>query len=340
MPRWRESLGGRLGPALRRARAELGQWSGRHTRERQRLDGHHAAVLMYHRVLPLERARALEVEPGMFVTPETFARQLDWLAESFAVLPLHELLARWEAGEPFPDGACALSFDDGWLDNAQYAFPALRARGLPATIFLVSRRVGTRGAFWPDELARRLAALPARESADIAAALGAGPGPPRDAILARWKSLAEDERADALEQLREMTPRVVLYDERELLDWEEIGSLARGGIDFECHGATHALLTSLPAAAAARELAECLEALRARGHARHGLLAYPNGAHDASVRKLAREAGFRAAFSTCRGVVGPDSDRLELPRIGLHQDISGSRAEFLRVVPGSGLARR
>ncbi len=325
----------RVDRLLRFGRAAVGEWSGRHARERAQLDGSAAALLMYHRVLPRARARELAVEPGMFVTPESFAVQLDCLRAEFSVLPLHEIASRFLAGAALPPRACAISFDDGWLDNAEYAAPALAARGLPATIFLVSRRVGSLGAFWPDELARRLAPLPAREAADIARALGAAPGPPLEALLAHWKGLREAEREDALEELRELTPRVAWRERRELLDWSEVDALARQGIDFESHGASHALLTQLPFAAAARELEESLAALRERGHARHGLLAYPSGANDPSVRKLAREQGYRVAVTTQRGVARPEHDRFELPRIGLHQDISGTRPEFLRSVPGS-----
>jgi peptidoglycan/xylan/chitin deacetylase (PgdA/CDA1 family) len=324
----------RLTRALRYGRALAGELSGRHAQQRARLDGSCAAILMYHRVLPRARAAELAVEPGMFVTPESFAKQLDWLRAEFAVLPLGEIAARLFAGAPLPPCACAISFDDGWRDNAEFAAPALAARGLPATIFLVTRRVGTQGAFWPDELARRFAQLPAREAADVARALGAAPGPPQEALLAHWKSLPEAAREDALEELRELTPRIALREQRELLDWNEVEALARGGIEFESHAASHALLPALPHADAARELEESLAALRARGHARHALLAYPNGSHAPGVRKLAREKGYRAAFTTQRGIARPEHDRFELPRVGLHQDISGTRAEFLRVVPG------
>jgi peptidoglycan/xylan/chitin deacetylase (PgdA/CDA1 family) len=324
----------RLTRALRFGRALAGELSGRHAQARARLDGSCAAILMYHRVLPRERAEDLAVEPGMFVTPETFARQLEWLGEQFRVLPLGEIAERIFAGAALPPRACAISFDDGWRDNAEFAAPALAARGLPATIFLVTRRVGTLGAFWPDELARRLAQLPECEAADVARALGAQPGPPLQALLAHWKALPDSAREDALDELRELTPRTALRDERELMDWSEVDALAKLGIEFESHGASHALLPQLPFAAAARELEESRAALRARGYARRGLLAYPNGAHDPSIRKLARESGYRAALTTARGLARPEHDRFELPRVGLHQDISGTRAEFLRVVPG------
>lgn len=321
----------------RRGAALLHAGSGAAARARRRLDGSRALVLMYHRVLPADDARQGAVEDGMYVTPGTFARHLDWLAaEGFRVLPLGELAERLAAERPLPPAACAITFDDGWRDNAEHALPALEARGLPATVFVVTERVGTEGAFWPDEVCRRLAALalPARRA--LAERLGAGPGPdPTDGVLAHLKRLGEDARARALEALRAATPEPPARP-RELMTWEELDRLARGGFAVESHGATHAILTQLPDEALRRELALARERLRERGHGRGGLLAYPSGAHDARVVTAARDAGHRAAVTVERGIARAGLDPLRIPRVGLHEDVSRTRAEFLwKAVPAA-----
>lgn len=320
--------------ALRRLRAEALRWSGQSRRARRRLDGSRAAVLLYHRVLPRALAERDAVEPGMYVTPESFARHLEWLAADFRVLPLHEIVACLAEGRPLPPAACAISFDDGWRDNLDHALPELERRGLPATIFVVTERVGTQGAFWPDEVCRRLAGLPARRQRELALQLGAAPGDePVDALLAALKRVPEDERCGLLDALRRQTeapaPR-----ERELCDWEELGRLAAAGVDVESHGATHAILTGLPAQGVACELRSSRAALRERGHGRHDLLVYPCGEHDPRIRQMAAEVGYRAAFTTQPGLLAAGIDPLALPRLGVHEDVAGSRAEFLFRVPG------
>lgn len=340
----RDALRAVAGPIFRRARAWAGFVTGASARARARLDGSCAAVLMYHRVLPAERARHLHVEPGMYVTPETFARHLDWLAESFAVLPLAEIVEFLESGTPLPRGACAVTFDDGWRDNLEHALPALRSRRLPATIFAVSDRVGTTGAFWPDEVCRRLAPLGDHERSAILRAVGLAraleSGSSLEATLLALKLLDEDERANVLDGIRRATKggAAEFADERELLDWDDLDRLAEQGIAIESHGASHAILTGVSRARARDELARSLAALRARGHARHALLAYPSGAFDDGIVELAREAGYRAAFTTQVGLASRGDDRLRQPRVAVHEDISRSQAEFLRFVPGSARA--
>lgn len=72
------------------------------------------------------------------VSREEFARQLAWLAASgVRVTGVPELLA-----SPADEEAVALTFDDGFVSFAAEAMPLLRDRGWPATLFVVSGRVG------------------------------------------------------------------------------------------------------------------------------------------------------------------------------------------------------
>jgi peptidoglycan/xylan/chitin deacetylase (PgdA/CDA1 family) len=320
--------------ALRRLRAEALRWTGQSRRAQRRLDGSCATVLLYHRVLPRANAERYAVEPGMYVTPETFARHLDWLTADFRVLPLPEIAARLARGESLPRGACAITFDDGWRDNADYALPELSRRGIPAAIFVVTERVGTQGAFWPDEVCRCLAPLPASRQRELAHRLGAAPGEdPISDLLDALKRVPEAERGALIDVLRaETSPAQCL--ERELCNWEELAQLAAAGVVVESHGATHAILTGLADAEVERELRRSRDALHERGHGRHDLLVYPSGAYDSRIERIASEAGYRAAFTTEPGLWEKGSDPMALPRVGVHEDVSGSRSEFLFRVPG------
>lgn len=316
--------------SLRRVRAQLREWTGSGARVRAQLDGSRAAVLMYHRVLPADRARRDAVEPGMFVTPATFARHLDWLVEAFRVLPLGEIAARLRAGRPLPERACAITFDDGWRDNSEHALPALEARGLPATVFAVTGRVGTPGGFWADEVVRRMQTLPAPARREVALSLGvsAPAADPCPALLDSLKELPAQALERSLGRIREATSDAP-PPERELLDWDELERMARAGVAFESHGVSHAALVGLGPEALEAELRGALRHLRERGHARDGILAYPFGLWNATVATAARRAGYTAAFTTARGLAAASDDAFALPRIGLHEDVSATRVEFL-----------
>jgi peptidoglycan/xylan/chitin deacetylase (PgdA/CDA1 family) len=316
-------------------RASAFEVSGVHARQRRRLDGTCAAILMYHRVLPRAEAARLSVEPGMYVTPETFARHLDWLRSSFRVLPLSEVVDQLLHDRPLPEGACSITFDDGWRDNFSYALPALRERDLSAAVFLVIDRVGTLGAFWPDELSRSLSAVAPGARAAIARQFGLPSGvDPVAALLSHFKGLRQLEREEALAELRASLPGGAIPIERELLDWPEVNQMAAAGIEFESHGSSHAILTGVDLAAAEAELRDSRSALLERGLGGSGVFAYPSGAFDASLQRIVHECGYRAAVTTERGLAHRLDPPTAYPRIGIHDDISRTKAEFHRRVPG------
>jgi peptidoglycan/xylan/chitin deacetylase (PgdA/CDA1 family) len=73
------------------------------------------------------------------ITTGQLERQLDWLASGrVRVVPFKSILSDRGDGDTI-----ALTFDDGFLNFASAAAPLLRARGLPATVFVIPSRVGT-----------------------------------------------------------------------------------------------------------------------------------------------------------------------------------------------------
>src|SRR5262249_18896749 len=111
-----------------------------------------------HRVLPRNEVESTFVQPGMYVTPETLEHHLQFLTRHFELLTFRELLAKWDCGD-WNERAryCAMTFDDGWLDNYRYALPLLRKYGAPATIFLPTALMGSNARLWSDRLGCALA---------------------------------------------------------------------------------------------------------------------------------------------------------------------------------------
>ena len=104
-----------------------------------------AVALMYHHLLPENEVGRLSGN-NIVTTVEAFTAQLDWLkAEGFTTLTPNELAACLCDGKPFPKKAVLITFDDGYLSNAVYAYPLLRQRGMTATVFLVTGVTGEPG---------------------------------------------------------------------------------------------------------------------------------------------------------------------------------------------------
>ncbi len=97
-----------------------------------------ATILMYHSV---------STEGGYFfaVAPTEFDAQMNYLIKKGKkVVPLSMLIKKLKDASDL-DGEIAITFDDGYKDNFQYAFPVLKKLNIPATIFITTGIIGKRG---------------------------------------------------------------------------------------------------------------------------------------------------------------------------------------------------
>jgi peptidoglycan/xylan/chitin deacetylase (PgdA/CDA1 family) len=103
-----------------------------------------------------------------------------------------------------------------------------------------------------------------------------------------------------------------------LMDWPAVRSLEAAGFEMGSHTMTHARLPTLPPGACRDELSASRRLLQDRlGHdVVH--LAYPFGAFDEPVRRMAADVGYRSACSTRPGLSAPDDDLLALHRVNVY----------------------
>lgn len=102
-------------------------------------------ILMYH-AFAVRGERASR----FVVSPRAFERQMRWLARRRPVLGLEELLAHRRTNRLPPAGALVVTIDDGYDDVRSEAHPVLRALGIPATLFVVTERMGETNRWNPD----------------------------------------------------------------------------------------------------------------------------------------------------------------------------------------------
>lgn len=267
-----------------------------------------AAVLLYHRVA--------ETDPGagdpfsQAVPPELFAEHLALLSRRYRVVAAGELAERLARGgrSSLPDGTIAVTFDDGYADNLEAAAPIAARLGVPLTVFVTVEPVLDGSAFWWDELAaRRNEAPETGEGADL---------------HARLKRLPAAERRRAVAAAGpEPSPGAALAWGRPLTAAELARLAALPGIEVGSHTLSHPSLAALPEAEQLRELAGSRARLAALAGRPVRLLAYPFGkAGDvsAATRRLARQAGYLAAFTSDAGRIVPSSPRWALPRLAVH----------------------
>ena len=83
--------------------------------------------------------------PSTSVSLEQFDSHLQHLArEGYSVLPLEEIVARIQRGGELSDRTVALTIDDGYRSVYRHAFPRLKRRGWPFTVFISTDAIDDR----------------------------------------------------------------------------------------------------------------------------------------------------------------------------------------------------
>jgi peptidoglycan/xylan/chitin deacetylase (PgdA/CDA1 family) len=103
-----------------------------------------AVVVAFHRVQP-----TVDRDDGLTVDVRTFERHCRFFRRRFRVVPLRQIVRKLERGERLRR-ELAITFDDGYRDNYEWAAPVLQKLGLPATFFVVTDWMGTDIVPWWD----------------------------------------------------------------------------------------------------------------------------------------------------------------------------------------------
>jgi peptidoglycan/xylan/chitin deacetylase (PgdA/CDA1 family) len=91
-----------------------------------------AVVLQYHHISDTTPA-------STSTSPERFGMHLAYLEKhDFDVVPLEQLVQILRSGQPLPDRSVAITFDDGYSSIHDTAYPMLKSRGWPFTVFVNS----------------------------------------------------------------------------------------------------------------------------------------------------------------------------------------------------------
>lgn len=95
-------------------------------------------ILMYHYIsAPPDPGDRLRID--LSVLPENFDAQMRWLAENnYHTITLADLYTHLAVGAPLPENPIILTFDDGYVDHYENAFPILQKYGFTGAFFVLA----------------------------------------------------------------------------------------------------------------------------------------------------------------------------------------------------------
>ena len=305
-------------------------------------------ILAYHRIAGIERPQDYPLDLGLVsATPEEFDAHMRAVREYANVVSLDQVADAVTHGRALPPRAVAVTFDDGFSDTFELAFPVLQRHAIPATIFVSTALVESDEPYWFELTAHLMLRVPARAivfdecpaglpaADDIAARrmaiarvhqlLKGCPEPRRHQLVDEWRRrFAGHLEARALELCRPISKSQLL-------------TMAAAGIQFGSHTVSHPNLALAPDELIEGELRQSREYLtRLLGRPIRSL-AYPFGtpdSYDERVKTFARASGYELAVSFRQGVNWSGTlDALELRRLGIGPGMGSEQFRAMLALP-------
>lgn len=283
-------------------------------------------IVMYHRVVADAAADPFRL--GMCVRRDRFEAQISYLRRQFNVVGLQDAIGRLERGEPLPERAVSITFDDGYLDNLEVALPILEAHRVPVTLFVPTGGLDTGELLWWDRVIDALAGTshPALDTQAVGldglhARLSLSPWhrvATAEAVLEQLWALPIErvlEVVGRIEQALGPSHRTVMPAAR--LGAEQIREMHRRGVEIGAHSVRHPNLKLVSEADLRQEMIASREMLESLCQAPVDGFAYPGGRMNDATAVAARAVGFRYAVATISAVNRAPHDHFKLCRIGM-----------------------
>jgi len=284
-------------------------------------------VVTLHHVRPARRS-AFSPNAHLEVTPGFLGEFLEYFsAAGWSFVSVEELLVG------MGDRRIAVTLDDGYRDNADYALPVFRRHRTPFTIFVCPGLMDASTELWWEALETIV-----RDNPEVRLD-GAGPdqhaaGTPaeKQALFAAWVKwlTTEADETRQREVVRALAEKYAVslseLARAEVMNWDELRAISRDPLaTIGAHTMTHPALARLAADTAVAEMRASAERIEAETGTRPRSIAFPYGYPAAAGERearLAADAGFAASFTTRPGYIASGA-RHGLPRVslnGLYQD--------------------
>jgi len=291
-------------------------------------------------IFTLHHVRPAPPEPRPFapnrileVTPEFLAGVLDQVAAAgLDVVTLDEAVDRLESGSDAR--FVCFTFDDGYRDNLEYAYPLFKARDLPFTLYVPTKYPDGHGELWWDALEEAIATA----THEIAVR--------RDGEMWRLPtaSLADKERSyeqvywwlrEIDEETQRRAVRALAEDNdidlgaecrKQVMPWDDIRTMAADPrVTIGAHTKDHYAIAKLREIEAMDQMVGSADRIEEELGTRPAHFAFPYGDPGSAGPRdfaLAAKAGFKTAVTTRKGMLFSDhkAHLTALPRVSLNGD--------------------
>lgn len=290
-------------------------------------------IFGYHRVLPNHVVREAFIQSCMVTSSSAFEAQISWMKRCGRIVTL-ETIVDFERKNDEP--WFAITFDDGWKDTCDCAYPILRKHGAPAMVFLATDAVSTGEMPWPDEIYEKTG------EAVMHGRLDAVERCLSEDFLPSPGDLTRHDYREALDEFIEMlkvcdagerASRIGEYYEKigvssepitgKMMSWDDArGMLSSGLVSFGSHTESHLILQGSDPAAISDELTGSKEAVQRQLGVECDWFAYPNARWEKGHERILADTGYRYSVTLISKRLDRGDPPHLLPRYMVYDDIA------------------
>lgn len=305
------------------------------------------AILMLHRVTDRQRS---EFDPNGFleVTPDFLTDAVTYLREQdYDIVSMDEACRRLR--EPSDRRFVAITFDDGYRDNYEVAYPLLKRLSVPFTVYVASGFIDWTLDLWWIALERMIA-----HRAELAVQLRgrekrfdcAKPAQKLASFhtLQHWLTTIADEdeqRATIQNMAKDCDFDLKALNSELAMTWNEVRRLTDDPlVTVGAHTVGHYAVARLDADRARKEIVEGTDRIEKMTGKRPEHFAYPYGNPSAAGPrdfKIAADLGFKTAVTTRPGLLFAEHGEhmTALPRVSLNGEFQNTRYLDLLMTGGA-----
>lgn len=255
-----------------------------------------------------------------------FEKQIVYLARNYKVISLDEIVRRVNNRDSLRR-CVAITFDDGFKDNYENAYPILKKYNVPATIFLTTGYIEQKAVPWFIKLRyvfmktvrthlqlpldNRAFSLPMRTKREKLEA--------SNKIMAYLKDCPDQKREPLLNNICDYVGVNQFQEIADLmLTWSQIKEMSENGISFGAHTVNHPILTQMPLDAVEKEISQSKETIESKINKTVTSFAYPFGKREHYSHEFfptLQKLHFDCAVTTEMGINTYKDNLFELNRI-------------------------
>ncbi|QDO99968.1 polysaccharide deacetylase family protein [Thalassotalea sp. PS06] len=276
-----------------------------------------------------------QYDPNLFsCSAEQFETHLKFYKQNFDVVSTKELIALMRNDTPIKERLAVITFDDGYHDNYQYAYPLLKAANVPATFFIATDFIDNPSVPWWDEVAWLL------KNTQVSSALLN-----KWQLPIKWPELPETEKIRVMLRYIKQNHRVTMPDKLAMLrqacgidenevtmsqslfmDWNMLREVIANGVSIGSQTCSHQILSHLEEEQQEKEIINSKLRLEEQLGSTINTFAYPVGGehtYNQTTMNLLRKSGYQLAFTFlhnyCTNLL---ENRFELPRFSVDNQCS------------------